>query len=50
MEFEWQQYNTSGFYIRNEIKHIEQFTDKNDNTFIITAINNDKPKIYKIEK
>ncbi|MEL4455326.1 VCBS repeat-containing protein [Lutimonas vermicola] len=50
MDFEWQQYNTSGFYIRNEIKHIGQFKDKNNNIYIITAINDDKPKIYKIEK
>lgn len=50
MDFEWQTYNKSGFYIRNEIKHIGQFTDSNDKKFIITAINNDKPKIYKIGK
>ena len=50
MDFEWQEYNTSGFYMRNEIKHIGQFKDKNNNTYIITAINDDKPKIYKIEK
>ena len=48
-DFEWQDYNTSGFFIRNEIKHIGQFKDKNGKTYIITAINNDKPKIYKIE-
>lgn len=50
MDFEWQKYNTSGFYIRNEIKHIGQFKDKNNKTFIITAINDDKPRIYKIDK
>lgn len=48
-DFEWQDYNTSGFFIKNEIKHISQFKDKNGKTFIITAINDDKPKIYKIE-
>jgi hypothetical protein len=50
MDFEWQAYNKSGFYIRNEIKHIAQFKDKNGKTFIITAINDDKPKIYTLEK
>ena len=50
MDFEWQSYNKSGFYIRNEIKHIAQFKDKNGKTFIITAINDNKPKIYKLEK
>ncbi|MGI9532321.1 VCBS repeat-containing protein [Lutimonas sp.] len=46
MEFEWQTYASSGFYIRNEIKHIKQFKDKNNNSFIITAINDEKPRIY----
>ena len=46
LDFTWQNYDTSGFFIRKEIKHIEQFKDKNGKTFIITAINNDKPKIF----
>ena len=50
MDFEWQPYNTSGFFIKNEIKHIGQLKDKHGKTFIITAINNDKPKIYTLEK
>ncbi len=49
MDFEWQNYYSSGFFIKNEIKHIKQFKDKNGKTYIIAAINNDKPKIYKIE-
>ncbi len=44
--FEWQNYDSSGFFIKNEIKHIEQFKDKNGRIYIITAINNDKPKIF----
>lgn len=50
MEFEWQKYDKSGFFVRNEIKHIQIFHDKNKKTYIITAINDDKPKIYTIEK
>ena len=46
LEFEWQSYDSSGFFIKNEIKHIKQFKDKNGKTYIITAINNDKPKIF----
>ena len=49
MDFEWQNYINSGFFIKNEIKHLKQFKDKNGKTYIIAAINNDKPKIYKIE-
>jgi hypothetical protein len=44
--FEWQNYDRSGFFIKNEIKHIKQFKDKNGRTYIITAINNEKPKIF----
>jgi len=44
--FEWQDYNISGFTIKNEVKYLEQFKDKNGNTFIIAAINNEKPKIF----
>jgi enediyne biosynthesis protein E4 len=47
-EFTWQDYNTSGFFIRDEVKHIQQFRDKNGKSFIIVAINNNKPKVFEI--
>jgi hypothetical protein len=46
MEFEWQDYNASGFYVRDEIKHLKQFKDKNGKTFMVAAINNNSPKIF----
>jgi len=46
--FNWQNYDDSGFFIREEIKHIEQFKDKDGKTFIIVAINNEKPKVFEI--
>ncbi len=46
LNFEWQNYDDSGFFIRDEIKHIKQFKDKNGKIFIIAAINNGKPRIY----
>ncbi len=49
-EFTWQDYNTSGFFLRNEIKHIKQFKDKNGNPFIITAVNNERPKIFTLNE
>ena len=48
--FEWQDYNKSGFYIREEIKHIKKIKDKNGQTYIITAINDAKPKIFKLNE
>ncbi|SDL70598.1 Repeat domain-containing protein [Kriegella aquimaris] len=47
--FKWQDYNTSGFFVKGEIKHLEKFKDKNGNSFLITAINDDKPKILALD-
>ncbi len=44
--FEWQDYSTSGFEVRDEVKHIATFKDKAGKTYIIAAINNQKPKVY----
>jgi len=48
LNFKWQDYNKSGFFIKEEIKHIEQVKDKNGQTYIISAINDGKPKIFKL--
>ena len=50
LNFTWQNYNQSGFTIKNEVKHLKTFKDKNGKTFIIAAINNEKPKIFKINE
>ncbi len=48
-EFEWQDYNSSGFFIREEIKHIELFKDKSGKQFLISAINEKEPKIFEFK-
>jgi hypothetical protein len=48
LNFNWQNYNTSGFFIKNEVKQLEVFQDKSGNSFVISAINNSEPKIYKL--
>ncbi|XLS28756.1 VCBS repeat-containing protein [Flavobacteriaceae bacterium M23B6Z8] len=50
MGFEWQDYDKSGFFIREEIKHLKTFKDKNGKQYLIAAINNDKPKIFKLHE
>lgn len=50
MDFEWQDYNKSGFFVRNEIKHLKTFKDKTGQKYIVAAINNDKPKIFKLNE
>lgn len=46
LNFEWQDYKDSGFFIRDEIKHLKQFKDKDGKTFLIAAINDGKPRVY----
>ncbi len=50
MNFEWQDYNTSGFFVRDEVKHLRKFKDAGGKTFVVTAINNSKPKIFAINE
>ena len=49
-DFSWQDYNSSGFFLREEIKHIEQFKDKDGTPYIIVAINNQKPRVFEVSK
>jgi hypothetical protein len=44
--FEWQNYKASGFFVKNEIKHLGSFKDQRGKLFMVTAINNDKPKVF----
>ena len=48
MGFEWQDYTTSGFFVRDEVKHLIQFKDSKGNRFLITAINDNKPKVFSL--
>ena len=47
--FDWLDYERSGFFIRKEIKHIREFHDSNEKRYIITAVNDGLPKIYKLD-
>ncbi len=48
--FTWLDHTTSGFLVKNEVKHLKQFKDRHGNTFVIAAINDDEPKIFKINE
>jgi len=50
LNFEWKDYEQSGFFIREEIKHISKFNDKDGNTFVIVAINDEKPKVFAVNE
>ncbi|PKG43900.1 VCBS repeat-containing protein [Psychroflexus sp. MES1-P1E] len=46
--FTWQDYNTSGFVVKNEVKHLKTIRDKDGKTYVISAINNQAPKLFSI--
>lgn len=48
--FEWQDNNTSGLLVREEIKHLRQFKDEKGKTYLVAAINDSKPKIFTINE
>ncbi|WP_127018685.1 FG-GAP-like repeat-containing protein [Flagellimonas beolgyonensis] len=48
--FEWQDYETSGFKVREEVKYLKMIKDKNGNIFMIAAINNNMPKLFAINE
>nr|WP_299387349.1 VCBS repeat-containing protein [Allomuricauda sp.] len=50
LEYNWLNYNDSGFAIKEEVKYMEQIKDKDGNTFLVAAINNQKPKIFAINE
>jgi enediyne biosynthesis protein E4 len=42
-----QNYSESGFFIRDPIKHLLPFRDKKGNTYLLVAINNREPQVFK---
>lgn len=45
--FEWQDYNQSGFFVKGEIRRLKEVKDNNGNRFLIAAMNNHYPKVFK---
>jgi hypothetical protein len=48
MDFELKKSYESGFFVRGQVRHIKSFADKNGNRFIVVVINNEKPRVLKI--
>ncbi len=49
LNFKWQDYNNSGFFVRDEVKHLKKIRDKNNNEFLIVAINDGAPKLFALQ-
>lgn len=50
MNFDWVDYQESGFFIKDEVKHVQVFRDKNGKRFLVAAINDNQPKIYSLNE
>ncbi|SNR55314.1 Repeat domain-containing protein [Maribacter sedimenticola] len=50
LNFTWQNYLDSGFFIRDEVKQLKIVKDNKGNEFIIAAINNELPKLYSLNE
>ncbi len=46
--FSWTPYDTSGFFVKGEIKKMLKFKDKNGKEFLFVAINNATPKVFQL--
>jgi hypothetical protein len=50
LKFTWQDYNKSGFVIKNQVKHLKLIKDKSGKSYVVAAINSDKPKLFLINE
>jgi hypothetical protein len=48
--FTWENYEESGFFVREEVKHLKLFKDKNGKSYLLAAINNNTPKIFALNE
>lgn len=48
-EFSWQDYAKSGFEIKDEVKELKRFRDKQGKEYLVAAINDKQPRIYAMD-
>ncbi|TRX25366.1 CRTAC1 family protein [Flavobacterium franklandianum] len=48
--YTWTSYSKSGFYIKGEVKHIQKIKNKNNTISIIAVVNDNSPKIFKLNE
>ncbi len=46
LDFEWKNYGESGFFVKDEVKHLELLKDKDGSEYLFTAINDSLPKVF----
>ncbi len=48
--YTWTPYNKSGFFVKGEVKHIQKIKNKNNTISILAVINDNTPKIFKLNE
>lgn len=48
--FEWTGFNDTGFFVRDQIRHLSTFSDKKGKKYLFTAINSGQPRIFKFNQ
>jgi hypothetical protein len=46
--FDWKTYNETGFFIRDEVRHMTELTDRDGSRYLIAVINNAAPRVFKL--
>jgi hypothetical protein len=46
--FEWQEYSKSGFFVKDEVKHLSYVENNAGNNYVLVLINDEKPKIFEL--
>ena len=48
LDFSWSDFTTSGLFIRGEIRHLRMFSDRKGQRYLIAAIRDGKPRIFRL--
>jgi hypothetical protein len=50
MGFEWQPFDRSGFFVKGEVKGLKTLRDRNGKTYVVAAINENKPRLFALDE
>lgn len=48
MNFTWTDFKNSGFFVRDQVRGIDVLSDKSGNRFVLVALNNSRPRLFKL--
>ncbi len=48
--FEWQTFDRSGFFLKEEVKYLRELKDQDGTRYILAAANDDQPRLFQINE